>query len=93
MTEINKPVEGRTERTAWLRYGAAIILVVLASALSVALRQWLWPTPLAPFFVAVVLAIWYGGLGPGLTSIILSLLAIPIWVFEPMGSGPWDGAT
>jgi PAS domain S-box-containing protein len=78
-------VEGRTERPAWLRYGAAILLVVLASGCAVALRQWLWPTPLAPFYGAVVLAVWFGGLGPGLTAIVLSLFAIPIWVFQPIG--------
>jgi PAS domain S-box-containing protein len=61
------------------------VLVVLASALAVALRQWLWPTLLAPYYGAVVLAVWYGGLGPGLTSIGLSLLAIPIWVLQPIG--------
>ena len=78
-------MKGRTERPVWLRYGTAFVLVVLASALAVALRQWLWPTLLAPYYGAVVLAVWYGGLGPGLTSIGLSLLAIPIWVLQPIG--------
>lgn len=78
-------MRGRTERPGWLRYGTAFVLVVLASALAVALRQWLWPTLLAPYYGAVVLAVWYGGLGPGLASIGLSLLAIPIWVLQPVG--------
>ena len=78
-------VEGRTERPAWLRNGAAIVLVVLASGLAVALRQWLWPTLLAPYYGAILLAVWYGGLGSGLTAVGLSLLAIPIWVFQPIG--------
>ncbi|MBW3633692.1 MAG: PAS domain S-box protein [Chloroflexi bacterium] len=82
--EIYTPVEGRTQRPAWLRYGAAILLVVLASALTAASRQWLMPTPLALYYGVVVLAVWYGGLGPGLTSIGLSLFAIAFWVFQPI---------
>jgi PAS domain S-box-containing protein len=78
-------VEGRTQRPAWLRYGAAILLVVLASGLTAALRQWLWPTLLAPFYGAILLAVWSGGVGPGLTAIGLSLLAIPVWVLQPIG--------
>ena len=78
-------MKGPTERPAWVRYGAAFALVVLASALAVALRQWLGPTLLAPYYAAVVLAVWYGGVGPGLTSIGLSLLAIPVWVLQPVG--------
>src|SRR5918993_1944813 len=83
--ETDTPVEGRIERSAWLRYGAAILLVVLASGLAVALRQWLGPTLFAPFYGAIVLAVWYGRLGPGLTAISLSLLAIPVWVYQPIG--------
>ena len=86
MTGMHRAVEGRTERPAWLRYGAAILIVVLAIGLAASLRQLLWPTVFAPFYAAVVLAVWYGGFGPGLISIGLSLLAIPIWVFEPIGA-------
>jgi PAS domain S-box-containing protein len=85
-------VEGRTERPGWLRYGTAVVLVVLASTLAVALRQWLWPTLLAPYYGAIVLAAWYGGLGPGLVSTGLALLAIPIWVFQPIGIWSLSGS-
>jgi PAS domain S-box-containing protein len=77
-------VEKRIERPAWLRYGAAMLLVVLASVLTNALQQWLWPTPLAAFYVAIVLAVWYGGLGPALLALGLSLPAIAIWAFQPL---------
>jgi PAS domain S-box-containing protein len=76
-------VEGRIERPAWLRYGAAILLVVLASVLTDALQPWLWPTPLAAFYAAIVLAVWYGGIGPAIVVIGLSLPAIAVWAFEP----------
>src|SRR5215212_10416967 len=77
------PVEERIERPAWLRYGAAILLVVLASVLTDALQQWLWPTPLAGFYAAIVLAVWFGGLGPTLVALVLSLPAIAVWAFQP----------
>ncbi len=82
--EKPRPVKGRIERPAWLRYGAAMLLVALASVSTNALQQWLWPTPLAAFYIVIVLAVWYGGLGPALLALGLSLPAIAVWAFQPV---------
>jgi PAS domain S-box-containing protein len=72
----------------WRQYGAAVLLVFLAVALTAVLRPSLQATPLAPFFVAVALAAWYGGLGPALLAIALSVPTISFWVLAPYV--PWS---
>jgi PAS domain S-box-containing protein len=78
-------VEERAGRPDWRRYGAAVALVAVATALAIVLRPWLAATPHAPFYAAIALAAWYGGLGPSLLAIALSLIAISIWVSPPIG--------
>ena len=78
-------VERRAERPAWLRYGVAVALVAVAVAITIALQPWLSPTPLAPFYGAVVLAAWFSGLRPALLTIGLSTVAIALWAFWPFG--------
>lgn len=68
-------------RSLILRY----IVAVLAVALALGLTSLLWPV-LKPstsllFFAAVMFSAWYGGLGPGLLSTLLSTLAI-IYFFD-----------
>jgi signal transduction histidine kinase/CheY-like chemotaxis protein len=72
------------ERSAVLRYGFAVLMVVVAVAV-----RW----PLNPilgmnvqflfFFPALVAASWYGGLGPGLLATGLSALAANFFWMEP----------
>jgi len=60
-------------RTA--RYSVAILSVAIAAALRLALDPVLGEVaPFILFFLPVVLAAWYGGLGPGLLATTLSLL-------------------
>lgn len=75
--------EGRTT-PAWRRYAAALLLVLRAALVSVTLRQWLTAAPLAPFFAAVALAAWYGGSGPVITAVALSLAPISLVALEPV---------
>ena len=72
-------------RLAWCRYGAAVVVVLLASLLSIALHPWLEPAPLAPFYAAVALSAWYGGVGPAAITMALSLAPITLVALEPVG--------
>ncbi|MGH9767647.1 MAG: DUF4118 domain-containing protein, partial [Blastocatellia bacterium] len=57
------------------RYGIAILSVVIAAALRLAFDPILGEiVPFLFFFLPVILAAWYGGLGPGLLATALSLL-------------------
>jgi signal transduction histidine kinase len=74
------------KRSPILRYGAA----VLAFAAALLLTQVLWPlidpaaTPL--FFAAVMVAAFYGGLGPGLLATVLSTWAIDFFFIPPFNT-------
>lgn len=71
---------------SWIvRYGLAVLLVALATGIRVALRP-IIPTgfPFLTFFLAVLLAAWRGGLGPGLLASLLSTLAADLLLIEPL---------
>ncbi|MBX3301019.1 MAG: PAS domain S-box protein [Nitrospira sp.] len=71
---------------SWLvRYGFAVLLVALATGIRIALRP-IIPTgfPFLTFFLAVLLAAWRGGLGPGLLASVLSTLAADLLLIEPI---------
>jgi PAS domain S-box-containing protein len=74
------------ERPAWLRYGLAVALTLLAVWLRVALA----PAESGGRFVtpalAVALAALYGGWGPGLFSIVLGMVLVNFYMMAPYGS-------
>lgn len=82
----------RRTRAAWLRYGAALLTVLVAALVSVAVHPVLAPIPLAAFFAAVALSAWYGGAGPALTAVVLSLPALSVLARAPVGDWSLSGA-
>ncbi len=63
-------------RAPLMSYGAAVLLTMLALLLRLLLAPLLGDRALLLlFFVPVVLSAWYGGFGPGLLAIALSVLA------------------
>jgi signal transduction histidine kinase len=79
MPAVNKP-HGRL-----LRYGAAVLAVVLATGLA---RLWRPVAPTSPslFLAAVALSAWYGGLGPGLVASVLADSSLGQLVLPPAHS-------
>ena len=92
MAEMNRVDKEPTLHPVWRRYGVAAGLVVVACFLGVALRPWLGFSPLAPFYGAVALAAWYGGLGPALLATGLCLIGIDLFTVEPLGQWSLDPA-
>ena len=77
------PQSQRTQSTI-LRYGVALIavataLLLLTSPLSPLIKPTIFPL----FFIAIMVSAWYGGLGPGLLAISLSVAAID-YFFTPV---------
>ncbi|HXT99147.1 MAG TPA: HAMP domain-containing sensor histidine kinase [Polyangia bacterium] len=67
-----------TQRSAWRRYGAAVLLTCLVVAGRVALDP-IWGhrhNRHLVFIPTVLVAAWLGGLGPGVVSAVLSTLAL-----------------
>jgi PAS domain S-box-containing protein len=70
----------------WLRYSIAAAAVGLATVLMHLLWPYLHATPFILFFPAILLAAWFGGLGPGLFALVLSALSSSYNFLEPQGS-------
>jgi len=75
---------------AFQRYGLSVLLVVVALLVTLLLRPVAVVTPL--FFPAIMLAAWFGGMGPGLVAVALSSLAVDYFLLEPIHEIAWDPA-
>src|SRR5438132_3784863 len=76
-----------------LRYGLAVLSVAAALSITQLLRTYFEPTPNSLFFCAIVASGWFGGLGPGLLSGLLSVGVIDYYFIFPrytLGINPED---
>src|SRR5262245_26458603 len=64
-----------------LRYGIAILSAAIATALGLLLRP--YQMNRRPFLLAVGAAVWYGGAGPGVVAIVLSILSLDYFFVSP----------
>lgn len=71
-------------RSKLSRYGIATVAVALALALTLLFGTTELPEPNELFLVAVLIGAWYGGLGPGLLALALSVLAIIYFYLPPI---------
>jgi signal transduction histidine kinase len=69
-----------------LRYGAAVLAFLAALLLTQALWPLIDPASTPLFFAAVMVAAFYGGLGPGLLATILSTWAIDFFFIPPFNT-------
>ncbi len=65
-----------------VRWAVALGATALAFGLNLALLPWVGPNTFPPFLAAVMVATWFGGLGPGLAAVVGSTLAT-WYVFLP----------
>jgi PAS domain S-box-containing protein len=71
-------------RPVWLRYGVAILAVVLATILRLLLDPLLGQHfPFATIFFAILVVAWYGGFGPSLTTTLAGAVASFIFLLPP----------
>lgn len=84
--EHSRPIATlRTMRTKTLfyQYGISVVLFSLALLLTHLLWPLIEPSASTLFFAAIMLAAFYGGLGPGLLVSVLSALAIDYYFVAP----------
>src|SRR6267378_130344 len=82
-----KPLgEGRNmlklPRTGLIRYGTSVALVLAAVVFKLYLIK---QAPTLPFIIAVMLSVWYGGVGPGVVASLLAAAASG-WILAPKHS-------
>jgi signal transduction histidine kinase len=74
------------ERSRRQRYGMAVLAAVLALLARLPLEPLLGESaPFLLFFPAIMVASWFGGVGPGLAATVLSLLATLTFILPPLG--------
>lgn len=66
----------------FLRYGAAVMLVLAALTLALLLRR--FELRESFFLMAIAVAVWYGGMGAGLVAIVLSILGLDYFFIPPI---------
>src|SRR5712691_4637116 len=76
-----------SEPSAIWRYAIAVLSVAIAVVVAEILTRLLHTEPIASSMLcAVIFAAWFGGFGPGLLAIALSLLAVHYYLLPPANS-------
>jgi PAS domain S-box-containing protein len=84
---VERPPMYKTRRFPFLRYGIAVVSIVLATLL----RLWLDPIlddyiPFTTYYAAIMFTAWYGGLGPSIAALISGALLASYLFVEPRRS-------
>ena len=69
-----------------VRYLSAVVLVAVAVGLTALLESGLQRTIFLLFWPAVIVAAWFGGIGPAVLAAALSIVAVDYYFLEPRGS-------
>jgi signal transduction histidine kinase len=70
-------------RRVYARYLATILTLVAAFSLTWSARSFFQDASYSLFLVAVMFSSWYGGLTPGLTAVLFSVLALDMYFAPP----------
>ena len=87
--ELQRFKEHRSGEPPLMKYGVAVVSVVVALVLTLGMRSQLGQgsTPIvATFLCAVMFSAWFGGFRPGLFAIVLALLAVTYYFATPFYS-------
>jgi K+-sensing histidine kinase KdpD len=76
-------VTGLSAGSSLLRYGVALTAVGPATLLGLYLRPFSYITPFLFFYPAVIIAVWIGGLKPGLLATVLASLSANFFFLAP----------
>lgn len=71
-----------------IRYALALVLPVAVLAITLTLWPILHDSPFLLFFAAVSVTAWLGGYGPGLASVLVSVVLVEFFLMEPRFSLP-----
>ena len=81
------------QRTAFFRYGTAVMSVGLGLLAGLWLRPYTYRLPYLLFVASILISLLYGGRGPGIVATILSALLSNYFFFSPYGHFSTDLAS
>lgn len=82
----------KIRKSPFWRYGVAVLSTAAVTAVTILLKPYLSHGVLALFVAPVMVSAWYGGLGPGLLTSLLSVLASQYFFFPPIYSFAVDSS-
>ena len=82
----------RRPRHVISRYGIAILSVAISTLISILLRPHSFLTPYLFFYPGILIALMYGGLGPGWFATVLSAISVYYFQLPPYGEFAFDVA-
>jgi light-regulated signal transduction histidine kinase (bacteriophytochrome) len=71
-------------KSAFQRYGLAVFSVSVALVISLVMQRFNFRAEFTAFLLAVAVAAWYAGLGPGLVALVLSSVLFDYFFTEPV---------
>ena len=71
------------KRSPFVRYLVAALLVIATLPVVIWLRPFSYITPHVDFYPAILIALWFGELGPALLATVLSALVVNYFQFVP----------
>ncbi|HWX56306.1 MAG TPA: PAS domain S-box protein [Verrucomicrobiae bacterium] len=74
---------GSRTRSPVLRYGVALLLCGLATGIDFVFPRFRAQTPIAPFYLATIVAAWFGGFPAGLLASVVSAVAVEYCFITP----------
>src|SRR5262249_14839286 len=78
-------IDDSREPSIVARYGVALLASALALLLTWLLRSFMERNLFLWFFAAIVIGVWYGGLGAGLLVIAIAMVGISYFFIGPVG--------
>lgn len=81
----NRGVAAQPSRSAWLRYGVAVISVAAMALIRALVNPILGLShPFDTFYVAIAIATWFGGPGPGILAVALGVIVGDYFFVAPV---------
>jgi K+-sensing histidine kinase KdpD len=75
-------LQSRMARSRLLRYGFSVACVAIAMGLALVFQQYRFRELAPPFNLAIAVATWYGGIGPSVLALVLSVACFD-YLFSP----------
>jgi Stage II sporulation protein E (SpoIIE)/GAF domain/Domain of unknown function (DUF4118) len=79
-------IRGELRRESLIRFAGAVTIMAAAFVVAAALRAHVGGAVFAPIFAGLALSVWFGGVGPGVLALLLSIPLTRFFLLSPLYS-------